>query len=89
MVDLLTKCRVMERKFETQMDGVKFHLKHIGGLTQKEATEYYGCRRLSSKIHRLRHELGWKIKTTEMKVQTGTRMVSRGTSVVAKYELNK
>ena len=79
----------MNTKFETQMDGVKYHLKHLGGLTQKQATEFYGCRRLSSKIHRLRHELGWNIKTTEVKVKTGTRMVSQGQSVIAQYELNK
>ena len=58
-------------KKRTQIDDVLVYLqKHKKGITSRRAFELFGCTRLSSCIHDLRHDRGLNIVTLEEKVPT-------------------
>ncbi len=57
----------MPLKNRSQLTDVLHHLKKYKKITSYEAIRKYGCTRLSSVIHILRHQKGYNIRT-EMKI---------------------
>lgn len=56
--------------------GILQHMRAQGSITPIEALLEYGCFRLSSVIHKLRHNYGIGIKTDIVEVESGKRYAS-------------
>lgn len=56
----------MKKPKRTQIGDIKKYLEtHKKGLTQKDAEEKFGSRRLAAVVHTLRHRYGMDIITTD------------------------
>lgn len=74
----------MGTKKITQREMILQHLQRFGGITEREASNYYGCDRLSARIWELIHEDGYDIVGEYERVST-----RHGKATVKRYRLNE